>query len=39
MQLGLGSALSVLLFISVLLLAFLIVRLFKVDLAQARGEG
>ena len=38
MQLGLGSALSVLLFISVLLLAFLIVRLFRVDLAQARGE-
>jgi multiple sugar transport system permease protein len=38
-QLGLGSALSVLLFISVLLIAFLIVRLFKVDLAQARGEG
>ena len=39
MQLGLGSALSVLLFISVLLLAFLIVKLFRVDLAQARGEG
>ena len=38
-QLGLGSALSVLLFLSVLLLAFLIVRLFRVDLAQARGEG
>jgi multiple sugar transport system permease protein len=38
-QLGLGSALSVLLFISVLLIAFLIVRLFRVDLAQARGEG
>lgn len=39
MQLGLGSALSVLLFLSVLLLAFLIVKLFKVDLAQARGEA
>jgi len=39
MQLGLGSALSVLLFFSVLLLAFLIVKLFRVDLAQARGEG
>jgi multiple sugar transport system permease protein len=38
-QLGLGSALSVLLFISVLLIAFLIVKLFKVDLAQARGEA
>jgi multiple sugar transport system permease protein len=38
-QLGLGSALSVLLFLSVLILAFGIVKLFKVDLAQARGEG
>ena len=35
-QLGLGSALSVLLFISVLILAFLITKLFRVDLAQAR---
>jgi multiple sugar transport system permease protein len=38
-QLGMGSALSVLLFITVLLLAYLIVKFFKVDLAQARGEG
>jgi multiple sugar transport system permease protein len=38
MQLGLGSALSVLLFLAVLLLAFLIVKLFRVDLASARGE-
>jgi multiple sugar transport system permease protein len=38
-QLGLGSALSVLLFLTVLLLAWLIVGLFRVDLAQARGEG
>ncbi len=38
-QLGLGSALSVLLFLTVLLLAFLIVKLFRVDLAQARGES
>ncbi len=38
-QLGLGSALSVLLFLSVLLLAFGIVKLFRVDLARARGEG
>jgi multiple sugar transport system permease protein len=37
-QLGLGSALSVLLFLTVLLLAWLIVKLFRVDLAQARGE-
>ena len=39
MQLGMGSALSVLLFLTVLGLAYLIVRLFKVDLAQARGEA
>lgn len=39
MQLGMGSALSVLLFLTVLLLAWLIVKVFKVDLAQARGEG
>jgi multiple sugar transport system permease protein len=39
LQLGMGSALSVLLFLTVLLLAYLIVKLFKVDLAQARGEG
>ena len=39
MQLGIGSALSVVLFLSVLLLAFLIVKLFRVDLAQARGEN
>jgi multiple sugar transport system permease protein len=38
-QLGLGSALSVLLFLTVLLIAWLIVRFFRVDLAQARGEG
>ncbi|WP_246456021.1 carbohydrate ABC transporter permease [Nocardioides mesophilus] len=38
-QLGMGSALSVLLFLSVLILAFGIVKLFRVDLAQARGES
>ena len=38
-QLGLGSALSVLLFLSVLLVAFLIVKLVRVDLAQARQES
>jgi len=38
-QLGLGSALSVLLFLTVLLLAWLITAMFRVDLAQARGEG
>jgi multiple sugar transport system permease protein len=38
-ELGAGSALSVLLFLSVLLLAFLIVKIFRVDLSRARGEG
>ena len=38
-ELGMGSALSVLLFLSVLLIAYLLVKLFKVDLASARGEG
>jgi multiple sugar transport system permease protein len=38
-QLGMGSALSVLLFLTVLLLAFIIVKLFRVDLARARGEA
>jgi trehalose/maltose transport system permease protein len=37
-ELGLGSAVSVLLFLSVLLIAFLFIKLFNVDLAQARGE-
>jgi multiple sugar transport system permease protein len=38
-QLGIGSALSVLLFLSVLVIAWLIVKLFRVDLAAARQEG
>lgn len=38
-QLGMGSALSVLLFLSVLVVAFAIVRVFRVDLAQARQEA
>lgn len=38
-QLGLGSALSVLLFLTVLLIAYMITKFFRVDLAQARGEG
>lgn len=38
-QLGIGSALSVLLFISVLVVAFVIVKLFKVNLADARQES
>jgi multiple sugar transport system permease protein len=35
-QLGIGSALSVLLFLSVLVVAFVIVKLFRVDLSAAR---
>jgi multiple sugar transport system permease protein len=37
-QLGIGSALSVLLFLSVLVVAFVIVKVFRVDLASARQE-
>jgi multiple sugar transport system permease protein len=39
MQLGMGAALSVLLFLAVLIIAFSIVKLFRVDLASARGEA
>ncbi len=38
-ELGLGSALAVLLFLSVLIIAFILVKLFRVDLAAARREG
>jgi multiple sugar transport system permease protein len=38
-DLGLGSALSVLLFLSVLIIALALVKLFRVDLAAARREG
>ena len=38
-QLGIGSALSVLLFLSVLVVAFVIVKLFRVNLADARQES
>jgi multiple sugar transport system permease protein len=38
-EIGLGSAVSVLLFLSVVLIAFIFIKGFKVDLAQARGEG
>jgi multiple sugar transport system permease protein len=39
LEIGLGSAVSVLLFLSVVLLATLFIKAFKVDLASARGEG
>jgi multiple sugar transport system permease protein len=38
-QLGIGSALSVLLFLSVLVVAFVIVKVFRVNLADARQEA
>jgi len=37
LEIGLGSAVSVLLFICVLLICFIAIKLFKVDLAGARG--
>jgi multiple sugar transport system permease protein len=38
LEIGLGSAISVLLFLAVLLISFGLIRLFKIDLAAARGE-
>jgi multiple sugar transport system permease protein len=38
LEVGLGSAVSVLLFLAVVLIAFGFIRGFKVDLSQARGE-
>ena len=39
LEIGLGSAVSVLLFLVVVLIAFIFIKGFKVDLAQARGDG
>jgi len=39
LEIGLGSAISVLLFLCVILICFIAVKLFKVDLASARGES
>jgi multiple sugar transport system permease protein len=38
LEIGLGSAVSVLLFLSVVIIAFGFIRGFKVDLSQARGD-
>jgi multiple sugar transport system permease protein len=38
LEIGLGSAVSVLLFLCVVLISFLFIKMFKVDLASARGE-
>ena len=39
LEIGLGSALSVLLFLAVVLIAFIFIKGFKVDLSQARGDS
>ncbi|NED95278.1 sugar ABC transporter permease [Phytoactinopolyspora alkaliphila] len=39
LEIGLGSAVSVLLFLSVVLISVVFIKLFKVNLASARGEG
>ena len=38
-EIGMGSAVSVLLFLAVVLIAFGFIKGFRIDLAQARGEG
>ncbi|WP_029291224.1 carbohydrate ABC transporter permease [Cellulomonas sp. HZM] len=38
LEIGLGSAISVLLFLCVILICFVAIKLFRVDLAGARGE-
>ena len=38
LEIGLGSAVSVLLFLCVVIISFAFIKLFKVDLASARGE-
>ncbi|MDM7830758.1 carbohydrate ABC transporter permease [Cellulomonas edaphi] len=39
LEIGLGSAISVILFLCVILICFIAIKLFKVDLAGARGES
>jgi len=39
LEIGLGSAISVILFLCVILICFIAIKLFKVDLAGARGEA
>jgi len=39
LEIGLGSAISVILFLCVILICFVAIKLFKVDLAGARGEA
>jgi multiple sugar transport system permease protein len=37
-EIGLGSAISVLLFLCVVLICYVFIKLFKTDLSQARGD-
>jgi multiple sugar transport system permease protein len=39
LEVGLGSAVSVLIFLSVVIISLTVIRLFNVDLARARGES
>ncbi|MFB9375640.1 carbohydrate ABC transporter permease [Kineococcus gynurae] len=39
LEIGLGSAVSVLLFVCVIVICFIAIKVFKVDLARARGES
>lgn len=39
LEIGLGSAVSVLLFLVVVLIAFVFIKLFRVDLSQTRGDN
>jgi multiple sugar transport system permease protein len=39
LEIGLGSAVSVLIFVSVVIISLTVIRLFNVDLARARGEA
>jgi multiple sugar transport system permease protein len=39
LEIGLGSAISVLLFLCVIVICFIAIKLFKVDLASARGSS
>ena len=38
LEIGLGSALSVLLFLSVVIISFIFIKGFRVDLSQSRGD-
>ncbi len=37
-QIGLGSAISILLFVCVIIITFIFIKLFRTDLSRARGD-